>query len=315
MTDIDPQRVHFLEISPNDAGQRVDNFIRARYPGLPKSRIYQMLRKGEARRNGKRLQASDRLQVGDVLRLPPIVAAVREAVDVPAFWCERIAAAALYEDDDFLVLNKPAGIAVHGGSNHAYGVIDAVRQVWGDGYAELAHRLDSETSGCLVLGKHRAALAAFREAEGVEKRYWCLVSGAWDENVTRLRLHLAKRGSEGQERVVVDREQGKLAMTDFRVLQRFDNPSCTLLEALLGTGRTHQIRVSAQYAGHGIGGDEKYGDFAFNRLLKARGFRGMFLHARGIRFPADSRMISVEAPLPEAAARLLQLLGEERHDT
>lgn len=314
MKDIDPQRVHFLDISPSDDGQRVDNFIRARYPGLPKSRIYQMLRKGEARRNGKRLKPADRLLAGDVLRLPPIVAAEREMVAVPAFWCARIADAVLFENDDFLVLNKPAGIAVHGGSNHPYGVIDAVRQVWGEGYAELAHRLDSETSGCLVLGKHRAALAAFREAEDVEKDYWCLVDGQWDETLVELRLPLAKREYDGQERMVVDREQGKAALTYFRVLQRFAAPSCTLLQARLGSGRTHQIRVSAQYAGHGIGGDEKYGDFTFNRCLKALGFKGMFLHARTIRFKAGGSEIAVEAPLPEAALRLLQLLKGDWHD-
>ncbi|MDO5091083.1 MAG: pseudouridine synthase [Cardiobacteriaceae bacterium] len=314
MDGVNPERVHFLEISAQDAGQRVDNFIRARYPGLPKSRIYQMLRKGEARRNGKRLQASDRLQAGDVLRLPPVVAALRVVAAVPGFWCERIAASVLFEDDDFLVLNKPAGMAVHGGSHHAYGVIDAVKQLWGERFAELAHRLDSETSGCLVLGKHRAALAAFREAEGLQKRYWCLVDGAWQESLTRMELALAKRGREGEERVVVDREAGKRAVTDFRVLRRFAEPSCTLMEALLHTGRTHQIRVSAQYAGHGIGGDEKYGDFAFNRLLKARGFRGMFLHARSIRVPTAGGMILVEAPLPAAAARLLQLLSGEKDD-
>lgn len=314
MTDIDPGRVHFLEISAHDAGQRVDNFIRGRYPALPKSRIYQMLRKGEARLNGKRIKPLARLQAGDVLRLPPIADAAREMAQVPAFWCERIAAAVLYEDADFLVLNKPAGIAVHGGSNHPYGLIDAVYQVWGQGYAELAHRLDSETSGCLVLGKHRGALAAFREAQHVEKRYWCLASGEWRRPEGEMRLYLAKRGREGQERVVVDREQGKLAITDFHVLQRFAEPPCTLLEAFLTTGRTHQIRVSLQHAGHGIAGDEKYGDFAFNRFWKGKGLHGMFLHARAIRFHGGAREIAVEAPLPETAVRMLAFLGGESYD-
>ena len=298
----DSAKVHFIEIDARAAGQRVDNFIRARYPALPKSRIYQMLRKGEVRRNGSRIKPLDKLCAGDVLRLPPIVDAAREIAEVPAFWCERIAAAVLYEDADFLIMNKPPGIAVHAGSKSPYGLIDAVQRVWGKNYAELANRLDADTSGCLVLGKHRAALLGFQRA-AVDKRYWCLVNG-WDEKVTKMRLFLAKRGADGQERVVVDREHGKEAITRFRVLERL--PLGVLLEAQLETGRTHQIRVSVQQAGFAIGGDDRYGDFAFNRLLRAQGYRGMFLHACSLAFVHDGRKIGVEAPLPQAAQVFLQ---------
>ena len=159
---MDVSRVHFLTVTADDAGQRLDNFLRKRYPALPKSRIYQMLRRGEVRVNKNRSKPELRVAAGDELRLPPLADATRPPQDVPAFWCERIAGAVLYEDDDFLMINNPAGIAVHGGSEQPYGVIDAVRQVWGAGYAELAHRLDRDTSGVLVLGKNRAALAGFQ---------------------------------------------------------------------------------------------------------------------------------------------------------
>lgn len=303
----DSQRVHFFEISSADAGQRVDNFIRARYPALPKSRIYQMLRKGEVRRNGKRIKPLDKLLAGDVLRMPPVVDGRKALSEVPAFWCERIAGAVLFENDDFLILNKPPGIAVHAGSRQPFGVIDAVWRVWGQGYAELAHRLDADTSGCLVLGKHRAALLAFRDVP-VDKRYWALTNG-WDAKVTSMRLLLAKRGTDGQERMVVDTVNGKEALTDFRVLARFSDMA--LLEARLHTGRTHQIRVSVQQAGFAIGGDDRYGDFAFNRVLRGLGFRGMFLHARSLAFSFAGQDIFVEAPLPQYAERLLNQLEDK----
>ena len=306
MMDRNPHKVHFFEISPDEAGQRVDNFIRARYPALPKSRIYQMLRKGEVRRNGKRIKPLDRVCAGDVLRLPPIVDAQKTLAEVPAFWCERVAGAVLFEDADFLIVNKPPGIAVHAGSRQPYGLIDAVQRVWGEGYAELAHRLDAETSGCLVLGKHRAALAAFREA-AVDKYYWALVND-WDASVGQMRLFLAKSGMDGQERMVVDTVHGKEAITRFRVLRRLQG--AVLLEVQLLTGRTHQIRVSVQQAGFAIGGDDRYGDFAFNRVLRGMGFRGMFLHARSIAFSYEGRNIAVQAPLPHSAQRLLDQLED-----
>ena len=171
-----------------------------------------MLRRGEVRVNKKRAKPEQRIVAGDELRLPPLADATRPPQDVPAFWCERIAAAVLFEDDDFLILNKPAGIAVHGGSEQPYGVIDAVRQVWGAGYAELAHRLDRDTSGVLVLGKNRAALAGFQtqmQAGEVEKRYLCLVDGHWNPATREVRLRLAKGRLQGGERMVVGTADGR----------------------------------------------------------------------------------------------------------
>lgn len=309
---MDISRVHFLTVAADDAGQRLDNFLRKRYPALPKSRIYQMLRRGEVRVNKKRAKPELRITTGDELRLPPLADATRPPQDVPAFWCERIAGAVLYEDDDFLILNKPAGIAVHGGSEQPYGVIDAVRQVWGAGYAELAHRLDRDTSGVLVLGKHRAALAGFQalmQSGGVEKRYLCLVDGHWNAAVREVRLRLAKGQLQGGERMVIDAAHGQEARTFFRLLQTFADAS--LLEATLDTGRTHQIRVSVQQRGHGIAGDDKYGKRDFNRAMRKRGYKGMFLHAKSIAFAYDARPVHVEAPLPDAAAHLITQLTQE----
>ena len=308
----DASKVHFVTVSAADSGQRLDNFLRRLYPALPKSRIYQMLRRGEVRLNGGRIKPEARIGAGDTLRLPPVAAGQRTAQAVPAYWCERVQAAVLFEDEDFLVVNKPAGLPVHGGSGQDFGLIDAVRQLWGAGYAELAHRLDRDTSGVLVLGKHRQALAGFQalmQAGGVEKRYCCLVDGVWDDQVREVRLRMAKGQLRGGERMVVSTEHGQEARTLFRIGRRF--AGATLLEARLDTGRTHQIRVAVQSRGHGIAGDDKYGKRDFNRTIRRLGFKGMFLHAASIRFVYDDCPIAVSAPLPAAAARLLSTLDKE----
>ena len=308
----DASKVHFVTVSAADSGQRLDNFLRRLYPALPKSRIYQMLRRGEVRLNGGRVKPEARIGAGDTLRLPPVAAGQRAAQAVPAYWCERVQAAVLFEDEDFLVVNKPAGLPVHGGSGQDFGLIDAVRQLWGAGYAELAHRLDRDTSGVLVLGKNRAALAGFQalmQTGGVEKRYCCLVDGVWDDKVREVRLRMAKGQLRGGERMVVSAEHGQEARTLFRVGRRF--AGATLLEARLDTGRTHQIRVAVQSRGHGIAGDDKYGKRDFNRAMRKRGYKGMFLHAKSIAFAYDARPVHVEAPLPDAAAHLITQLTQE----
>jgi len=309
---VDATKVHFVTVSAADSGQRLDNFLRKLYPALPKSRIYQMLRRGEVRLNGGRVKPESRVGAGDTLRLPPIAAGQREVQTVPAFWCERVQAAVLFEDADFLILNKPAGLPVHGGSGQEFGLIDAVRQMWGAGYAELAHRLDRDTSGVLVLGKHRQALSGFQalmQAGGVEKRYLCLVDGHWNPATREVRLRLAKAQLQGGERMVIGAADGQEARTRFRLLQTFADAS--LLEATLDTGRTHQIRVSVQHRGHGIAGDDKYGKRDFNRAMRKRGYKGMFLHAKSIAFAYDARPVHVEAPLPDAAAHLITQLTQE----
>ncbi|WP_249023957.1 pseudouridine synthase [Suttonella ornithocola] len=221
---MDSSRVHFIEISANDSGQRVDNFIRKRYPALPKGRIYQMLRKGEVRLNKKRVKPTDKLSEGDQLRLPPIIDAERAPVGVPSFWKERIENAILYEDEDFLIINKPAGLSVHGGSGQSFGVIDVIRELRGEGSAELAHRLDKDTSGVLVLGKNRETLAGFQslmQQGQVEKRYWALVNGAWNIDVQEVVLPLEKGKVRGNERMVAVSKEGQIARTFFLYTTQF----------------------------------------------------------------------------------------------
>ncbi|WP_072281045.1 pseudouridine synthase [Rappaport israeli] len=309
MSSENSSKVHYVTVSAQEAGQRVDNFIRARYPALPKGRIYQMLRKGEVRVNKKRAKPVLRLQAGDVLRLPPIVAGKTPLVRVPAFWLERIEAARLYEDEDFLVLNKPAGIAVHGGSGQDFGVIDAVKIIWGEDYAQLAHRLDFDTSGALLLGKHRRALAGFQQAmqaDAVIKVYDCLLKGSWDKASQEVVLRMKKEG----ERVVVA-EDGKFARTFFTLQKWLEYEGCALswVKARLDTGRTHQIRVSVAAQGAPLAGDDKYGDWAFNRWLKSLGYHEMFLHSCELAFDYEGKRIAVYAPLPESAMALLARLG------
>ncbi|ABQ13195.1 RluA family pseudouridine synthase [Dichelobacter nodosus] len=313
MEQIDAHRVHFMTVSAADAGQRVDNFIRKYHPALPKSRIYQMLRKGEVRRNKKRVKPTDKICAGDVIRLPPIINAQRADVAIPIYWQKRIEAAVLYEDDHFLILNKPAGIVVHGGSGHEFGVIDVVRSIWGENYAELAHRLDGDTSGVLVLGKHRQALNAFQTAmnEGtVEKRYWALVDGVWTREEAEVVVHLTKAPLNVREKMQVSElENAQFARTWFYVLQRWQD--ATLMEAVLDTGRTHQIRVSAAHCQHAIAGDKKYGKREFNDLVRKKGFHGLFLHAREIKFCYQNQTIHVMAPLTEAMQQLLEHWTQE----
>lgn len=309
LKEINCAKVHYIIVCVDDDGQRVDNFIRKRYPNLPRSRIYQMLRKGEARVNKKRAKPTLRLKTSDVLRLPPIVVTERVEKAVPAYWLARVKDCVLLDNEDFLIVNKPAGIAVHAGSKQAYGLIDAVKALWGDDYAELAHRLDRDTSGCLVLGKHRQALLAFQQAMkagAVGKYYQCLVGGSWSTTLTTVEMYLQKGVVKGGERMVAGRAGGKLARTQFSVLKQY--PQATLLQAKLDTGRTHQIRAAVQAQGFGIAGDGKYGDKGFNQWLKSLGYREMFLHATRLRFVYAGAMIDVCAPLPSASTDLLQQL-------
>ncbi|VVC76138.1 Ribosomal large subunit pseudouridine synthase C [Aquicella siphonis] len=299
---------HF--IVPEDfAGQRIDNFLMARLKGVPRSRIYRILRKGEVRVNKKRIDASYRLLTGDDVRLPPVFLAERARQVPPSAATETLLAdRILYEDDYLLIINKPAGMSVHAGSTVRVGVVEALRHMYPKlPHLELAHRLDSETSGCLVLAKKKRILrevhSLLREGK-VKKIYWTLTKGKWKDSELRVDLPLHKDYQDGGKHVVEVHKEGKSALTVFHTLQSFAREA-SLMEVNLFTGRTHQIRVHAQHQGHPVACDDRYGDPEFNKQARQWGLRRMFLHAKQIDFtlPSLNQRITVEAPLdPELNA-------------
>jgi 23S rRNA pseudouridine955/2504/2580 synthase len=312
--DAAERSVRWIEVDEGGAGQRIDNFLVSRLKGVPKSHVYRILRSGEVRVNSGRVQASHRLAVGDRIRVPPIRLAEREAGDAPAAPLEL---PVLFEDEHILAVDKPAGLAVHGGSGIAHGVIERLRAARPQAkFLELVHRLDRETSGVLLLAKKRSALTAMHEdlrERAMDKRYLAAVSGRVRDEKRRVKVALRKYSTgEGERRVSVDEREGQEAETIFRRLARSEEFS--LLEAELLTGRTHQIRVHLAHIGHPILGDEKYGDFALNRALRKRGLKRMFLHAAELSFvhPATGERLTVRSPLPPEleAFRLAQIAEE-----
>jgi len=309
--DLKPQ-VYYIQVLPEWAGQRIDNFLLARLKGVPKTLIYRVLRKGEVRVNKGRIQPSYRVQDGDQIRVPPIRQNIPQA---PGAGAAKIGYSLkeqiLYEDDQLCIINKPSGLAVHGGSGLSFGVIEALRAMYQieAPYAdlELVHRLDRDTSGCLIIAKRRSALRSLHEKlrEGsMEKIYWALVQGQW-EGPTQVDAPLLKNQLQSGERMVRVDEQGQTAVTEFKILQRFKD--CSLMEVRPITGRTHQIRVHAAYAGHPIAGDEKYGDTEFNKKMKVYGIARIFLHAYELRFQSlkGLGMLEVTAPLDKRLTETL----------
>ena len=309
-----PSAVREVLIGEDGDGQRVDNYLLKILKGVPKSRIYRILRKGEVRVNKGRIKPEHRLKHGDLLRIPPIRVAEYGPNERPANWVlSALEQAVIYEDKALLILNKPSGLAVHGGSGISHGVIEGLRALRPEAhFLELAHRLDRETSGCLVIAKKRSALRAFqallRDNHGIDKQYLTLVQGAWRGGQRRIEAPLRKNVLSSGERVVRVSEDGKQALSIFVPETIFAD--CSLMRVKLITGRTHQVRVHAQYVGHPIAGDEKYGDAAFNRLMAQRGLKRLFLHAARLRFTLpDHATIDVEAPLEPALQQLLIQLG------
>jgi 23S rRNA pseudouridine955/2504/2580 synthase len=304
-------RVRQVSVSAEEAGQRIDNFLSRHLKGVPRSHIYRILRRGEVRVNRGRIRPHYKVQAGDTVRIPPLrLESVRERVLSP----ERLPAIAghiLFENDRLLVLNKPAGIAVHGGSGLSYGVIEALRALHPEApYLELVHRLDRQTSGCLMIARRRSALrdlhSQLREGR-VIKHYLALVRGVL-ESTRRVDAPLRKNQLQGGERIVRVQADGKPAATVFRPLSCHGD--ATLVEAVLETGRTHQIRVHAAHIGHPLAGDDKYGDAEFNRMMKAHGLRRMFLHAHMLEFtdPASGEPVNVSAPLDDELKGVLDSL-------
>jgi 23S rRNA pseudouridine955/2504/2580 synthase len=296
--------VRLLEIQPEQAGQRIDNFLLSHLKGVPKSRIYRCLRKGEVRVNKSRIASSYRLQQGDQVRIPPLRVSHPSAKEpVAQSLLHQIEVSVLHEDKNLLILNKPAGVAVHSGSGVNYGIIEALRLLRPEApFLELVHRLDRETSGCLMIAKTRDILLTLQKMQQkqlIHKRYFALVKGHWQKNTQRVDLPLLKNILRSGERVVKVCTTGKPASSYFRPKQFYSE--ATLMEVTLETGRTHQIRVHAAHLGHPLGGDEKYGDLTFNKRLRSLGLHRLFLHADRLAFtlPAGERTIKITAPLPD----------------
>lgn len=314
INDLEKDSVRRLKIDDSADSQRLDNFLMARLKGVPKSRIYKLVRGGEVRINGGRVDVGYRLKLGDEVRIPPVRVAVPVITPVTHLpqGGLRLLPHILYRDEALIVLNKPAGMAVHGGSGISRGVIEQMRlELTECRYMELVHRLDRETSGVLLIALKRRALTGLHSAmrDGkIEKRYLTLVAGRWPNPVQHVKLPLHKRVTdEGEKRVTV-RDDGQTAHTIFRRLQSF--PDFTVLEAELKTGRTHQIRVHASHLGFPIAGDDKYGDFDLNKRLARQGLKRMFLHAAKLVFahPISGERMQIEAPLPDDLAGFMNSL-------
>jgi len=307
--------VRHSEVAESDSGQRLDNYLHRLLPDLPRSRLYRLIRKGEVRVNGRRVGPETRLNARDQVRVPPVrILPPAEPGRPPAELSARIAAGIVYEDPRLLVLDKPAGIAAHGGSGVSFGVIEALRALRPEESLELAHRLDRETSGCLLIARQRGTLRTLHELlrEGeVEKRYLALLKGKWDLGAKRIDVPLRTDTRVHGERTVRAAASGKPSVSEFRPVEFFGKRA-TLVEVTLRTGRTHQIRVHAQHAGHPVAGDEKYGDPLFNRELAALGLKRMFLHAHSVSFSwPQGGEFSVNTPLPPDLRAVLDTLAAE----
>jgi 23S rRNA pseudouridine955/2504/2580 synthase len=311
MNEKPPNAVKVVEISSDQAGQRLDNYLMTQLKGVPRSRIYRLLRSGQVRVNKGRKKPAYRLQQGDRVRIPPVRTATRAETVIPESAIDRLKQSRLFENDDILVLNKPAGIAVHGGSALDFGIIEAMRKIHPDCFLELVHRLDRETSGCLVLAKNRETLNKLHQAlrnqdnenggPAVEKTYLALLAGLWQQGDRTVNLPLRKV-RRGGEHMVETRDDGQNAVSHFKLVQHYRGAS--LMEVRIDTGRTHQIRVHAAAVGHPVAGDNKYGDSAFNHAMRKLGLKRLFLHASHIFLPLGEG-ISVHAPLSEDLSQFL----------
>jgi 23S rRNA pseudouridine955/2504/2580 synthase len=307
-----PSRVQLRTIDADSADQRLDNYLLRELKGVPRTRIYRACRKGEVRINKGRVKPDYRLKEGDVLRIPPIrVPAPSEPATIPIRWAEQLRRAVVYEDKGLLVINKPSGLAVHGGSGLSYGLIEALRQLRPDDkYLELVHRIDRDTSGCIMIAKRRPVLREIHRQlrEGtVDKRYLALVPGHWPNQCRVVDAPLFKFKLPSGESLVRVAREGKEAVTRFSIVERFAN--ATLIEARPVTGRTHQIRVHAQHVGFPLLGDDKYSTDADRDFCKTIGLKRLFLHARALRLslPEQGR-VEIEAELDSNLENILKKL-------
>ena len=307
-----PTPVRYLKVAREEAGQRVDNYLLRVLKDVPRSHIYRLLRSGQVRVNKGRAKPMRKLAAGDEIRVPPMrQAAAGAPARPPDAMLERVLAAVLHEDEHLLVLNKPAGLAAHAGTDVRFGAIEALRAARPDlSYLELGHRLDRDTSGVLVCAKNRAALTALHDAlraRSAQKTYVALVAGAWPDQLRHVRLALVKNVAQGGERMVKADAQGQEAHSEFDVLERFGRLA-TLVRVGLHTGRTHQIRAHAQLSGHPVAGDPKYGERETDRRLREAGLKRMFLHAERLRVKLPPGAYDLKAPLPAELQKVLERL-------
>ncbi len=308
-----------VSISTDQAGQRVDNFLINILKKIPRSHVYQLLRSGQARVNKGRKKPSYRLQANDIVRIPPVwqdETGPASPANLSSALLNRLRQAIIYEDKDLLIINKPSGMAVHGGSGLSFGVIEGLRQLWPDQrYLELVHRLDRETSGCLMIAKKRSVLRVLHEhlrGNGIDKQYIALVMGTAKKEKTVVDQPLKKNVLRSGERIVRISDDGKPSRTTFRVIEQFKH--ATFYNIKPHTGRTHQIRVHAEYMGQPIAGDPKYGDDFFNEQMKSLKLNRLFLHAKSLSFtlPGWEQPLYIESKMEDHLCKLLQKL---RHDT
>ena len=308
-------KVQFVEIDADMAGQRIDNFMRNQLKNVPKSLIYRIIRKGEVRVNKKRIKAEYKLKAGDVVRVPPVKMEETDTPEVPNTKLNKVAEledCIIYEDEHMLILNKPSGTAVHGGSGLKFGAIEALRALRPQArFLELVHRIDRDTSGILLVAKKRSALrhlqAQFRN-KTVQKYYFALVMGQWKNSCKVVNAPLLKNEVNSIVRV---NPNGKASETRFKVIEKFAD--ATLIQASPITGRTHQIRVHAQYTGHPIAWDDRYGDRRFDAYTGKFGLDRLFLHAAHIKFthPSTEQLVEIDAEMEVKIKRVLERLREE----
>lgn len=303
-------QVQQVRIGPERDGQRVDNCLAALLKGVPRSLIYRLLRTGQVRVNGKRVKADTRLAEGDQLRVPPVRTAERKPGTPAAGEANRLNQQVIFEDKHFLVIDKPSGVASHGGSGIRHGAIELMRAARPQEHLELAHRLDRDTSGVLVMARTRQGLtglqALIRDG-AVTKQYLALLTGRPGRPKFDVNVPLRKFVRQGGERMVRVSDAGKPALTFFKQVEQYRD--ATLMQVTLGSGRTHQIRVHAAHAGHPLAGDDKYGDKEANKRLHKRGLSRLFLHAARFEFELDGRSYSFSTPLPDELKDFLDKLG------
>ena len=305
--------VKFVEIDAQNAGQRIDNFLLNQLKGVPKGHIYKIIRKGEVRVNKGRIKQTYKLQFGDSVRIPPVKLTEKKALPAPGrSLLKLIEDSIIFEDASLLAINKPSGVAVHGGSGVSYGIIEAIRALKPEQkFLELIHRLDKDTSGCLLIAKKRSALVSVQDLlrnRQTDKRYLALICGRPGFRREKVTAPLLREALKSGERFVRVDQKGKESTSFFSVIEHFSDTA--LVEVKIITGRTHQIRVHAKFLGHNVAGDSKYGNYACNQRLKDRGLKRLFLHSAQMTFkhPDSGKNMTIKAPLSDELEQFLSVL-------